>query len=67
VKTLRVANGLISQLSHSLQLEDEESPMGLLPKLKQLSYYYRREFDDAFARFIDARHIAGRPVTVVHR
>jgi len=65
VKTLRVADGLISQLSRSLQVEGEESPVELLPELRELSYSYGRAFDNAFTPFINARRIAGRPVTVV--
>jgi len=63
VKTLRVGFRLISRLSHSLQLEDGESPLELLPELKELSY--SDHHDDAFTAFIDARRIASRPVTVV--
>jgi len=66
VKTLRVADGLISQLSRSLQSEDGESSAELLPELKELSYYHYRELRDAFTAFIDARRIASRPVTLVH-
>jgi len=65
VKTLRVADGLISQLSRSLQVDGGESPIELLPELKELSYSYDRGFDNAFTAFIDARRIAGRPVTLV--
>jgi len=65
VKTLQVANKLISQLSPSLRLEDGESPVELLPELKELSYSEIGSTDDAFTAFIDARRIAGRPVTVV--
>jgi len=64
VKTLRVANRLVSLLSLSLQLQDGESPTELLPELKELSYSNLRKFDDAFTAFIDARCIAGRPATV---
>jgi len=64
VKALRVSAGLVSQLSRSLQLEDGESPVELLPELKELSFPYRPE---VFTAFIDTRRIAGRPVTVVHR
>ncbi|KAH9962404.1 hypothetical protein BC827DRAFT_219488 [Russula dissimulans] len=67
VKTLRVSSGLISESSCSLQSEDGASPVDLLPELKVLSYSYRREFDDAFTTFIDARRIAGCPVAVVRR
>jgi hypothetical protein len=65
VKTLRVDSGLVKQLSHSLQLEDGESPVELLPGLRELSYSNRGELSDAFTGFIDARRIAGHPVTVV--
>jgi len=67
VKTLHVSSGLISQLSRSLRLEDGESPVELLPVLKELSYSNLRGHDDAFTGFIDARRIAGCPVTVVRR
>jgi len=65
VKTLQVDLELVDQLSRSLRLEDGESTMELLPELKELSYSYRGESDDAFTAFIDARRVAGRPVTVV--
>jgi len=67
VKTLRVDSALVSQLSRSLELEDGESHVELLPQLKELSYPNLREFGDAFTAFIDACRIAGRPVTVVRR
>jgi len=67
VKTLRVANRLVSLLSRSLQLQDGESTMELLPELKELSYSSLRQFDNAFTAFIDARCIAGRPATVVRQ
>ncbi|KAH9955475.1 hypothetical protein BC827DRAFT_1158216 [Russula dissimulans] len=65
VKTFRVTSGIVSQLSRSLYVEDGESPVELLPELKELSYPNRPEFDDVFTPFIDARRIAGCPVTVV--
>jgi len=65
VKTLRVDSVLVSQLSRSLQFEDGESPVELLPEVKELSYPDLREFDDAFITFIGGRRISGRPVTVV--
>jgi len=64
VKTLRLDFELVDQLSRSLQLEDGESAMELLPELKELSYSDRRKFDSAFTSFIDARQIAGHPLTV---
>jgi len=63
VQTLQVESGLVEQLSRSLQLDDGESPMELLPALKQL-VYPRHLHILAFTQFIDARRIAGRPVTL---
>jgi hypothetical protein len=38
MKILHVPNGLVKDLSHSLQFEEGESPVELLPKLKKLEY-----------------------------
>ena len=64
VKTLQVDSELVNQLSRSLQLEDGESPMELLPELKELSYLSLSN-TNAFTPFIDARRVAGHPVTLV--
>ncbi len=66
VKTLTVPENLIGQLSRSLQSNDGEAPMVLLPKLKVLSYPASDDTNDAFAAFIDTRQNAGHPVAVVH-
>ena len=67
VKTLRVPNnGPITQVSHSLRESDGESPMELLPKLKELECFSSVDGGDAFASFIDARRKAGHPVTLTH-
>ncbi|KAF8481665.1 hypothetical protein DFH94DRAFT_852486 [Russula ochroleuca] len=66
VKTLCVHNGLVSELSRSLQSDDGESPLELLPELKELVYSAGSDTSDAFTAFIDARQIAGRPVALVH-
>ena len=66
VKTLSVAEELIGQLSRSLQSNDGEAPMELLPELKMLSYPASDDTNGAFAAFIDARQNAGHPVAVVH-
>jgi hypothetical protein len=67
VKTLRVDNGLVKELSRSLRLDDEEHPLELLPELQELRVAYSGKGDtgDAFMAFIDARQNAGRPVTLV--
>ncbi|KAH9981808.1 hypothetical protein BJV74DRAFT_887314 [Russula compacta] len=62
VKRLRVDDGLITQLSDSLRLEDGESPMDVLPELKGLSY--PASGGNAFTSFIADRKKAGHPVTL---
>jgi hypothetical protein len=67
VKTLRVEDGLVEQLSRCLRLEDGELPLGLLPELQELRYSGSGDTDDAFTSFIDARKNAGRPVKLARR
>ena len=65
VKTLRVSkNGPVRQVSHSLRLDDEESPMELLPELKELQYFPSGDVDDVFTSFIDSREKVGHPITL---
>jgi hypothetical protein len=64
VKTLRVDDGLVRELSRCLQLEDLEHPLELLPELRELTYSESRKAKNAFTPFIDARRNAGRPVTL---
>jgi len=66
VKTLHVAGGLIKDLARSLQLEDEEPPLELLPELNELVYYKEGDPTDAFISFVNTRELAGRSVTVFH-
>ena len=63
VKTLRVENELVEQVSCALQSEEVDSPTELFPELQELSYSTRGA-SRAFALFIDARQKAGRPLTV---
>ena len=65
VKTLRVEDGLVGQLSRSLGFEVGE-PLVLLPELQELRYSGSGDVGDAFTSFIDARKNAGRPVTLIH-
>jgi hypothetical protein len=66
VKTLRVPNDLVKDISRSLQLDEgDESPTELLPELKELEYATTDDADDEFMTFIDARQNAGRPVTLL--
>jgi hypothetical protein len=66
VRTLRVHDSLVGELSRSLRLggngDGETPPEELLPELKNLVCPRGVEVGDAFAPFIDARRVAGRPV-----
>ena len=64
VKILVVPTGLVGELSLSLQLDNGESPMMLLPELKELFYPASDDTNDPFASFLDARRNAGHPVVV---
>ncbi|KAF8502392.1 hypothetical protein F5888DRAFT_1800904 [Russula emetica] len=65
VKTLRIEDGLVGELSRCLPLEDGEHPLELLPELQELTYQGSGNTDDAFIPFIDSRQNAGRPVTLI--
>ena len=67
VKTLRVPNGLVKDLSRSLEFDEGESPVELLPELKELEYATTDDGGDAFTGFMNARQNAGRPVTPLRR
>jgi len=64
VKTIRVHDGLVSQLSHSLR-SDGEPPLELLPELKELVCPVGSVQDKAFAPFIHEREVAGQPVNLI--
>jgi hypothetical protein len=66
VKTLRIEDGLVKEVSHCLRLGDGELPLELLPELQELTYFGSGDTGDAFTSFIDARQNAGRLVTLVH-
>jgi hypothetical protein len=65
VKTLRIQDGLVGELSHCLRLEDGEHPLELLPELQELTYSGSGSANDTFTPFIDARRNAGRPLTLI--
>ena len=65
VKTLRIEDGLVRELSRCLRLEDGEDPLDLLPELQELTYSGSGNTDDAFTPFIDARQNADRPVILI--
>ena len=66
VKTLRVDDGLVNEVSRSLRSDDGEVPLELLPELQSLTYSGIGDTGDAFKPFINACQNAGRPVTLVH-
>ncbi len=66
VKTLRVEDGLVKELSRCLRLEDGRLPLKLLPELQELTYSGSGDTSDAFTSFIEARQNIGHPVTLVH-
>jgi hypothetical protein len=57
-------NQLVAELSRSLQVNDGESPMELLPDLKNL-VYSGHVSGDLFKAFVDARQKTGHPVTLL--
>jgi hypothetical protein len=67
VKNLHVSDGLIRELSRSLRVEDGESPMELLPELKELSFPESSNGEEEFTSFIDARRSAGNTVSIVEK
>jgi hypothetical protein len=65
VKTLRIDEGLVEELSRCFKLDDGELPLELLPELQELTYPGSDNTGDAFTSFIVARQNAGRPITLV--
>jgi len=67
LKTLRVLDSLVGELSRCLQPDDMEQPMELLPELKVLEYTATNNASDKFASFIDARKNNDHPIALVCR
>ena len=65
VKTLRIATGLVEELTHCLKLSEGELPLELLPELQELTYSGSGNTSDSLTPFIDARQNAGRPINLV--
>ena len=65
VKTLRIAEGLVEELSRCLELDDGELSLELLPELQELTYSGSGDTSDAFTSYINARQDAGRPINLV--
>ena len=64
VKTLRVAEGLVKELTRCLPLDDRELPLEMLPELQELTYSGSGNTSDAFTPFINARQNTSRPLTL---
>ena len=67
VKTLRIDDGLVEDLSRCLQSEDGEPPLELLPELQELTYSGSGDTDDAFTSFMVTRSNAGRRIALARR
>jgi hypothetical protein len=64
VKTLRVHNGLVGEVSRSLRL-DGEQPSELLPELNELICPPGSRDDRSFTSFIHEREVAGQPIELI--
>ena len=64
VKTLRVHNGLVRDLSRCLRL-DGAPPLELLPELTKLICPVRSVKDKTFSAFIRGRKVVGQPVKLI--
>ena len=65
VKELHICAALLEELSSALQVNDVGSDPGLLPGLQEISCECERSHaHELFNSFINARRIAGRPVTI---
>jgi hypothetical protein len=51
-------------ISRSLQSDDEESPLNVLPNLKEIGYSGGSDARDAFITFLNERQVAGHPVSL---
>jgi len=65
VKTLRIDDGLVRELSRCLPVEDGEHPLEIFPELQELTYSGSDNANGPFTSFIDARQNAGRPVNLI--
>ena len=65
LKVLRIAAGLVEELSLCLQPDDGELPLEFLPELQELTFSGSGNIGDAFTSFVNARQKAGCPITLV--
>ena len=64
IRTLKVPDGLVEELSLHLQPDGDEALLELLPRLQQI--VVPSNAGDAFSAFIDSRRIGSHPVNLVH-
>jgi hypothetical protein len=64
LNTLHVGDELVERIAYSLQSDDGEPPLELLPTLKELGYTGGDDARDAFTPFMDERQVAGHPVNL---
>jgi hypothetical protein len=64
VKTIRVHEGLVAEVSRSLRL-DGEPPLELLPELNELICPQGSRDDRTFAAFIHERELASQPINLI--
>jgi hypothetical protein len=67
VKTLRVPNGLVGEISRFLRSDAEPIPEVVLPELKEVVCPTRGGAGSALRPFTDARNAAGYPVRLVRK
>ncbi|KAI0246015.1 hypothetical protein BJV78DRAFT_212806 [Lactifluus subvellereus] len=65
VKTLHIQNELVGKLSRSLQSDNGELSLEILPNLKELGYSEGGDAGDVFTPFVKERKAAGCPVSLV--
>jgi hypothetical protein len=63
-KILHVQDELVGKISRSLQSDDGELPLELLPNLKELGYSGGRDTRNPFTAFIDERQAVGHLVNL---
>jgi hypothetical protein len=64
VRTIHVKDDLTSKIFPSLQSDDGEPPLELLPKLEEIGYFGGEDAWDALAKFLNQRQVSGHPVSL---
>jgi hypothetical protein len=67
VKTLRIATGLVEELSRCLQPDEGELPLELLLELQELTYSGSGDTGNAFTSFVKGRQDVGRSIALLRR